>query len=739
MKLVIAEKPSVARRIASAVGARNRRDGYIEGADWIVTWCRGHLVDLAAPEEYPGWNGPWDAGKLPMVPGEWRWRQSGEDGAAALLTKIGELAARPDVDTVVNACDADREGEGIFRRVAGYLGIEKPVLRLWSTSLEDDAIRRDLARMKPGSAYDGLAASAEGRAEADWLVGLNATRAYTCLYRPRSALSVGRVQTPVLAMVVERTRAAASFKSVPFWRVSADLGAFRAATLRISSREEAEALLARIGGSGEAVVTKAEYRDDAMRPPALYDLTALQRDASMRCGLTAEQSLAALQALYEKGLATYPRTDSRKINSEDAGSAEGLLARVAAPGIVGAAAAEAFDSSRADISRVVDDSKVSGHGALMPTAELDAAAMASLPHDERQVALLICCRLLSATMPPGRRRKAKVELDAGGVPLEASSSHVVDPSWSAVDGACTEELCRLDRELKEAAGAADGERLPEGISPGDGFKVLDASVERGQTAPPRLYTDASLLAAMEHAGRAIDGAALRAAIDDDSTHSGGLGTPATRASIIEKLIARGYMERRGKAIASTDLGGSLIDLVDPSLKTPELTARWEASLSAVERGEVSLERFRAGIARYTEHIVAAAKAGYDPSGASGLSGDREVGRCPLCGAPVIDRGPGSRSYACSANTGRCNDDGKWVPDDGACPFSIWKRVAGKLITPAQAAALLEHGRTAKIKGFTSKAGRKFEARLILVPGEAGRVAFEFERGGRKRPGGGRTG
>ena len=373
MRLVIAEKPSVARAIAGAVGAKSKGDGYIEGAGYVVTWCHGHLVDLAEPGDYEQWEGPWDLAKLPMIPERWLWRPAADEGAARQLRVIADLMARADVDEVVNACDADREGEGIFRRVYEHLGCSKPVLRLWSTSLVDEAIRKDLARMRPGSDYDGLGDAAEGRAKADWLVGMNGTRAYTLVYDARPPLSVGRVQTPVLAMVAARTLEARGFKPKPFWRVIAHLDGFAVESERFDAREEADALLADVLAHPRATVVSVERKDAAAKPPLLYDLTSLQRDASTRAGLTADETLAALQSLYERKLATYPRTDSRYITADDADGAAALIPRIASPGIVGEAAAGAFDPSRADIARVVNDGKVSGHGAVLPTGELDEA------------------------------------------------------------------------------------------------------------------------------------------------------------------------------------------------------------------------------------------------------------------------------------------------------------------------------------------------------------------------------
>ena len=309
-RLIVAEKPSVARAIARAVGADREEDGFLEGERDVVTWCRGHLVELSPPDRYPEWAGRWNPDDLPMVPEEWLWEPSEEDGAARQLGIVTSLMGRGDVAELVNACDADREGEGIFRRVLSHAGCPKPALRFWSTALTPEAVERDLAAMRPLSDYDGLADAAEGRAKADWLVGLNATRAYASLYGAQ--LTAGRVQTAVLSLVVERTRAARSFEAVPFWLVEADLGGFAAESGRFGSREEAEAAAEKVRAAGTAAVEAAERREERPKAPPPYDLTALQRDAAKRCGLTADETLKALQSLYERGLVTYPRTESRR-------------------------------------------------------------------------------------------------------------------------------------------------------------------------------------------------------------------------------------------------------------------------------------------------------------------------------------------------------------------------------------------------------------------------------------------
>ena len=716
MRLIIAEKPSVARAIADAVGAKARKEGYIEGPDCIVSWCRGHLVDLVPPDGYDQWAGAWDIAKLPMLPETWLWRVLPDSEEQFGVLK--GLLARPDMDEVVNACDADREGEGIFRRVMRQAGCSKPMMRLWSTALTPEAIRADLAKMRPESDYDGLGDAAEGRAKADWLVGMNGSRAYASLYRCR--LSVGRVQTPTLALVVERTRAAKAFKSKPFFQPAISLGGaaggFDAFGAKIEDRAEAVRIAEACEGAA-AKVELLERKSEKNRAPLLYDLTSLQKDASTVAGLTAEQSLDALQALYEAKLATYPRADSRYIGEADIPGAQRVVDSLVGDVFKGSALAEAFDPSRADVSRVADDSKVHGHGAILPTDALDSAAMARLEGAQLAVMRLICTRLLAAVMEPATRLRTKVELSCCGNAFSASGNVVTDASWIAVDEA--------GRAL--AGGRPEGQEegdeliqaIPDTLSQGDSLPVVAVQVKEGKTAPPKPYTDASLLSAMANAGRRIENRQLREAIDDDASHSGGLGTPATRAATIEKLVADGYIARKGRQLIATDQGCALIDAVADSLKTPELTARWELELSRVESGEAGLSEFMAGIQEYSAQIVEDAKASYDPKAASALAGAESVGNCPKCGRPVVKKGA---TYRCSSNRYAGPDDGYKLLE--GCGFRLFARQCGKELTASQAKSLLA-GKTIKLTGLRKRDGTKFdtEARLEDAPYETGNVVF----------------
>lgn len=734
MKLIVAEKPSVGRAIAEAVGA-DRKVGktHMEGGGYLISWCHGHLVDLVTPDGYAEWSGRWDASKLPMIPPEWKWGvlPASEEQFEALRG----LMSRPDVNGIVNACDADREGEGIFRRVYALAGCGKPVCRLWSTSLVPEQILRDLEAARPMSDYDGLAGAAEGRAKADWLVGMNASRAYSCLYSAK--ISAGRVQTPTLALVVERTRLATAFKSTPFWQVALDLGGFTVFGERRDSKDEADAIAAS-ALNGVAKVTLCERKQEKNRAPRLYDLTGLQRDASTRAGLTAEQTLSALQALYEAKLATYPRTESQFIGEADRGDAERVLKAVSDPGVSGAAA-RAFDMGRADVSRVVDDSKVHGHGAILPTALVTPDAMKQLSGAERQVMQLVCARLLTAVMESATRVRVKIEAECGGRAYAASGSQVTDASWIAVDDAARAMVAGGGEEADGADDAAC-QRIPESVSKDDELAVVEAEVKEGKTSPPKPYTDASLLSAMANVGRSIEDRELKAAIEDDSSHSGGLGTPATRAATIEKLIADGYIARKGRTLVATERGYSVIDTVSSTLKSPELTARWELELSRVEKGEADLTGFMDGIEAYTSQIVKEAKEGFDPGKLSALCGAEAVGACPLCGKPVVRTGG---VFQCSSNRFSPAEDGYKLLE--GCGFKLFAKQCKKLLTTAQVKQLLD-GKTVHLTGLSKKDGSTFEADAELgdAPYE-GWVRFCKRKGsygartgrGKARRGGGR--
>ena len=698
--LIIAEKPSVARGIAEAVGAHERKDGFIAGNGYLLSWCHGHLVGLDLPREYPEFARV-GMGDLPMVPTEWRWHvsEAGKDQFKVLK----KLMASSDVECIVNACDADREGEDIFRRVYEFTGCSKPVKRFWSTSLVPEQVRADLAAAKPQSAYDGLADSARGRAKADWLVGMNASTALNALYKAR--LSCGRVQTPTLALIVERTRKSRAFEPEPFYQVRIAAHGMSLLGEKLSDMDKAASRAGDVRGVA-VTVTSVERKREKDKAPKLYDLTSLQRDASDLVGLTADETLNALQALYEAKLMTYPRTESRYVMESDLPEVEAVLSKLVREGLPGKAVGKAFKSAKLDIAKVADDSKVHGHGAVLPTRLVTAAGVAALPDDQRAVALLVCARLVEAVMPDAVKLKSKVAAECNGHAYEASSTEIVESSWLAV----YDELKALVKQKSDGSEPASAAPIPADVSQGAVYPVEEADVKEGKTTPPKPYTDSTLLAAMEHAGRTIDDAELKAAIDDDTMHSAGLGTPATRASVIEGLLKRGYIVRKGKSLLSTERGEALVDVACPSLKTPLLTAQWELELSKVERGEAALSDFLGGIEQYTRDVVEEAKRDYDPDKAMAVSGREVLCPCPECGAPVTLSRSGGQ-WQCSASKWDPERDFKLVSGDG---FKLNVKQFEKKLTQNQARGIISGTPTA-VKGLKKKDGSTFDAKLVLGP------------------------
>ena len=724
MRLVIAEKPDMGRRYAAVLGAAERHEGWLEGSDAIVSWAFGHLLAEAMPQEYPEWP---DAAKgdfaaLPYIPAQWRYLPRGDAGAKKQLKVLCALLGREDVTEVVNACDPDREGELIFWRIYEHAGCDKPVSRLWSTSLEEEAMARDLGHLRPASEFAGLADAARGRACADWLLGINGTRAYTTLYRRRKGgpLSVGRVKTCVLAEVADRCRRHDAFKPMPFWRCALTFDGFAAEGPQCEAAEEAEAQKARAERAGTAAVTSAERKAKRVAAPKLYDLTELQRDASTVCGMGADETLAAAQSCYEKAILTYPRTPSRYIGSDTVAEAEDVLRSLVEGGVLDTSLTHAFDASRADVSRIVKDDAVQGHPALMPTPTFARRGFEGLSDAERAVMTLVCARLLCAVMGPAAMTVTKLGLSVGDDAYTATGSVVTDGSWRAVDAAAR-------RLLKGSAekGEGGGQEIPPGIQEGDALPISCVEVKEGKTSPPRLYTEAELLGFMKNPSRKIQDEQLKEAICDDSSHSAGIGTPATRDAILKELFSKKLLKKKGRSVIATDEGIALIDVIgDSPLTRPELTATWELELSRVQEGERDLPRFLQDIEGFTREVVAGAKASYDPERAKAFGADVSVGECPVCHAPVLLK---ERSIQCSTNRFAKAEDGTWSRTEG-CGFSLARTVAGKLLTEEQARALLT-GKTVAAKGLKGKRG-PFDAGLRLK-GDGSGIEFVFDKKGPK--------
>lgn len=719
MKLVIAEKKSVATSIAQALcAAPVQKDGWFECGRLLVTWAQGHLIELAMPEDYKerDW-GKWSLDTLPVDPsGHWRWKISEERGAGNRYRQIVRLIRRADVDCLVNACDPDREGEAIFRRIADMEGSRKPEQRLWAASLEAEAIQAAWRAMKPESEYRGLAWSAEIRSKADWLIGMNASRAYSLLYNGR--FSVGRVQTPTLAMIAERDRQIRNHKPVPFWTVIADMGGWRLSSERIGSREEAMLLCGQTEHGRFRIESVSRKRVND-RPPRLYDLTGLQKDMSRLHGLTAARTLTALQHLYELKLATYPRTDSRYITHDDLETLVALLesGRLAQ----GFAAREGIpENPRPELT--VNDKKVAGHTAILPTMQMDAGKLGDLTDDERKVVTRIVRRMWEDIGDDHVHIVTEVKArlsDEADKEFSSRSDETVSAGWKAIEGNHGPE----PEDHEDTNPAAGRNVIPSNLMEGGIIgPVGKVTVEEGETRPPKPFTEATLLAAMEHASRYVEDKSLKAALDDDESHSGGIGTPATRADTIEKLVRSKLVERKGRQLHATTEGERLTDVVEPRLKDVLLTARMEQALSDVEHGKREpaevMDMFHREALRIPADATANLKA--DAVTKTGNTDAREWGDCPRCGQPVRKTG---RMWQCSTNRTEKTEDGEWATTAG-CGWKMFARIAGKTITDQTARRLLA-GQSVTLKGFTSKSGKKFDA-TIRIDKDHG-TAFDFDR------------
>lgn len=737
MQLIVAEKPSVARDLARVLGVRGGGGHSIENDARAITWCVGHLVELDEPVSYdPRWKA-WRLDTLPMIPPEFRLRPAKH--AVPQLRAVARLLCDRRFTSVVNACDAGREGELIFRYLYQYAGSRLPVQRLWISSLTDDAIRRGFASLRPGSQLDPLADAARSRSEADWLVGMNATRGVTARGRlaGHSALySIGRVQTPTLAMLVERERAIREFVPRDYWEVRADLrtaagetftAGWRGPTARLARSELADQIVARAAAHGAATdpigprVEKLRMRTVREPAPLLFDLTSLQRTANRRFGFSAARTLELAQALYERHkLVTYPRTDSRHLSSDVAGELPHVFDALQAVPDYAPFAAALLASPPRPGRRVIDDTKVHDHHAIIPTAK--RANIDALDRDERRVFDLIARRFLGVFFPDAEFAVTEAWIRVGaasGAPPAFGPDKLADkpetkPDDKADDTPLLEALppppdrflargrIRVTAGWQDVAGfepdADESRALLPKLVEGQPLDGRFAAVAK-QTKPPHRYSEATLLGAMESAGKVIDDEALRLAMKDC-----GLGTPATRASIIETLLSRGYITRARQQLVPTDMGiGLIAALPVASLASPELTGSWEARLARIARGEDSRARFMADIAAYVATMIDAIRGSPPPAAPPATP----IGTCPRCRSQVMDRG---REYTCSSSD---------------CGLAIGKRIAGREITAALAGVLLDRGRTSVLRGFRSKAGKKFAAMLVLD--DEGRARFEFER------------
>lgn len=685
--LVIAEKPSVAQAIAKVLGATNKHDGYSEGSGYLVSWCVGHLVELAEPEEYDGKYEKWKKDDLPIIPEVWKYQVSTSTKKQYLL--LMNLMNREDVMCVTNACDAGREGELIFRLVYDKAGCKKPINRLWISSMEDEAIADGFAHLKDGADYDKLYEAALCRERADWIVGMNATRLFSTLYG--QTLNVGRVMTPTLALVVEREVAVRGFVPESYYTVVLNCDGVTLTSERMDDKKKAESLADECKLTGQVIIIDATKKEKQEKAPALFDLTSLQREANRRLGYTAQQTLDYVQSLYEKKLVSYPRTDSRFLTEDMEDMLPGLIVKVEK-------IAKCEATADKNIKVVINGKKVSDHHAIIPTASCDKANLEELPSGECEVLKLIATRLLEAVSMPCRYMETIIDADCNGHQFKAKGKQVIDEGWKAI--APTK---KSDKDEDNA------QVISKGINAGEKMKIESCECKEGKTSSPKSYTEDSLLAAMEKAG---------AGEIPEEAERKGLGTPATRAGIIEKLVRTGFVERRGdkktKYLVPTHKGEALITVVPEAIQSASMTADWEQKLLDIEKEAYSSEQFMKEIEDListlveTYEVIPNAEVLMHPVYAP-------LGKCPHCGAEVIEK---SKGFFCN---------------NKECKFALWKDnrffdSLSKKLTKQIAEQLLKNGKARLKKCRSVKTGKTYDCTVILSVNDVGQAQFGLEFG-----------
>ena len=670
MELVIAEKPSVAQSIAAVLGATQRKDGYLEGNEYLISWCVGHLVELAQPESYEEAWKKWSYESLPIIPQEWQHEVKSDTKAQYQILK--KLMHDDRVDAVVCATDAGREGELIFRLTYNMAGCRKPMKRLWISSMEESAIRDGFHNLRPGSDYDNLYKSALCRQEADWLVGINGTRLFTVLYGGK-ALKVGRVQTPTLAMLVDRESKIMNFKKEAYYMAHIMENGLDAVSEHISDKTEAE----RIAGAcenGQALVTSVIKEEKWVAPPKLYDLTTLQRDANRLFGFTAKQTLEYTQSLYEKKLVTYPRTDSQYLSDDMEGTAKNVI-----EAIFNSLLFEQNIMFNPDIKRILNSKKVTDHHAIIPTMEIIKQDLKVIPESEMKILSLCANRLLCATGEKHIYNSTKAELICNEIVFKVSGKEVWKNGWKEFDDFFKNSY----KTTEDKSDAEEEKKLPE-LREGMTIAVEQTKVSEHFTQPPKHYTEDSLLSAMERAGAEDMG---------DEVERKGLGTPATRADIIEKLVKDGFVKREKKQMIPTEDGMKLITILPDVVKSPKLTADWENELTLVSKGEVAAEQFMSGIEAMVTDLVKTYHSVSDEQKAmfgTGKGGQEVLGKCPKCGADVVK---GKFGAYCT----------------GKCGMNVGKAL-GVTLSDSQVKSLLQ-GKKILVKGLKGKKG-SYDAYLI---------------------------
>jgi DNA topoisomerase-3 len=706
--LVIAEKPSVGRDLTRVLtGPFQKQEGYLEGPDHIVTWAVGHLVQLAEPDEYDAKYKKWRMADLPIVPEKFKLVVRDERSKKQMSVVTKQLK-RADVASVVNACDAGREGELIFAYLFEKAGAKKSVQRLWLSSMTKAAMERAFKELRPADEFAQLEAAARSRSESDWIVGMNATRAATIRLRSSfdGAVSLGRVQTPTLAIITRREEEIRAFVPEPYWLVDATFAApgervyegryHDGSKPRIASAEQADAVVAAVRGqTGE--ITQLERKERKERAPLLYDLTSLQREANSRFGFTARRTLAAAQRCYEEHkVLTYPRTSSRYLTSDMIAELKPIAGHVGAAAReyqAGAAYVQGLDML--PLARVVADDKVGDHHAIIPTNS--AHALDKLSDDDRRVFDMVARRFLAVFHPEAVFENTKVETTVASHVFRTRGKVLLVPGWRGVYG-----------ELAESSSASDDDegrdqQLPK-LELAEHVETREVTSAEKETQPPRRYSDASLLGAMETAGKLVDDDEMREAMKES-----GIGTPATRASIIERLIDVGYVERDARALVATEKGLNVIRLLgDHPLTSPSMTGDWEQRLGKIERGEEPRKTFMADIAGFAESTVH----DLDEKLKDVRIPRANLGPCPVCGHDIVENRKG---FSC------------WSREDPGCGFVIWKAKAGKTLPLVVARELITTGKTAKpVTGFKGRSGRSFRARLALQQSEEGKWRVEFD-------------
>jgi len=691
MQLVITEKPSVAAAIGSVLGAGTRHDGYYEGGGYIVSWCIGHLLRLADPQSYNEKYAKWRLNDLPIVIDNWMHTPTGSASAKKQLQVLKKLLGRKDVATVVNAADAGREGELIFREVYEYFGCKKPVKRLWISSLEEESIKNGFVNLLPGADYNNLYEAALSRGKSDWLVGINLTRLFTKLYNSDDVLSVGRVQTPTLSMIVGREHQIKGFVKEPFYTVEITKDDFTAEREKLTDKDAAEEIRKTCDGQ-TATIVSIEKQEKSTSAPKLYDLTTLQREANRMFGYPASKTLESAQKLYEQKILTYPRTDSKFLPQDMAVGVEALVPAVAD--------AMPFDlplDMDLSISQVINSEKVTDHHAIIPTQMIASINISSLPDTEKNILQMVCTRLLAAVAPKHTCAETVITAECSGEKFKAKGKTVLQVGWKAVEQSFA-ECCgkKTSAEEKTLPELEDGQEL-----------AVSANMREGFTQPPKPYTEDLLLSAMENAG-AED-------MPDDAERKG-IGTPATRADIIEGLLKKGYISREGKQLKPTVKGITIIKVLPESVKTPMLTAEWEHGLKRIERGEVTAHDFMNDINKYVSDVVKANQAVPDEHKdlfPSKKSAEQVLGKCPRCDNDVTEN---SKAFSCA---------------NRSCKFALWKdnkffTAKKKSLTREIAVALINDGRIFVAGLYSEKAKRTYGATILLDSAGEGYPSFKME-------------